>query len=75
MRFSRGYVAAMYIGIGTLLLIMILVPTTLVRAMAEPHIAAAAFHEGWARTTRYVPLRVAGTQIRARLPRPATRRR
>ena len=61
--------------VGTLLLIMILVPTTLVRAMAEPHIAAAAFHEGWARTTRYVPLRVASTQIRARLPRPAARRR
>lgn len=55
--------------VATMLIVLILVPTTLIRAMAEPHLAAAAFQEGWARTTRYEPLRVAGSQLRGRLAR------
>lgn len=53
--------------VGTMLLFMILVPTTLLRAMSEPHLAAAAFQQGWTTTTRYAPLRLAGSQLRARL--------
>ena len=55
--------------VGTMLLFMILVPTTLVRAMAEPHLAAASLHDTWTRTARYEPLRTAGSQLRARLVR------
>jgi hypothetical protein len=42
---------------------MILVPGTLFRAMAEPHLAIASAQETWSRTTHYTPLRVAGGQL------------
>jgi hypothetical protein len=47
----------------TMLLFMILVPGTLFRAMAEPHLAIASAQETWSRTTHYTPLRVAGGQL------------
>jgi hypothetical protein len=53
----------------TMLLFMILVPGTLFRAMAEPHLAIASVQETWSRTTHYTPLRVAGAQFLSRLRR------
>lgn len=51
----------------TMLLFMILVPGTLFRAMAEPHLAIASAQETWTRTTHYTPLRVAGGQLWSRI--------
>jgi hypothetical protein len=51
----------------TMLLFMILVPGTLFRAMAEPHLAIASVQETWSRTTHYTPLRVAGGQLWSRI--------
>lgn len=53
--------------VGTMLFFMLLVPLTLIRAMAEPHIAAASYHDTWSRITRYEPFVVAGSQLRQRL--------
>lgn len=53
----------------TMLLFMILVPTTLLRAVAEPHLAAASFQETFVSTARYQPIRIAGSQLRRRLGR------
>ena len=55
--------------VGAMLLFMIAVPTLLIRAMAEPHLAVASLNDTWNRTVRYQPLRTATTQLRARLPR------
>jgi hypothetical protein len=51
----------------TMLLFMILVPGTLFRAMAEPHLAIASVQETWSRTTHYTPLRAAGGQLWSRI--------
>jgi hypothetical protein len=51
----------------TMLLFMILVPSTLFRAMAEPHSAVASVQETWSKSTNYVPLRTAGGQLWSRM--------
>jgi hypothetical protein len=63
--------AALYnlLLVGAMLLFMIAVPTMLIRATAEPHLAVTSLNDTWSRTLRYAPLRTAGAQLRARLPR------
>ena len=53
--------------IFTMLFFMILVPGTLFRAMAEPHLALSAAQDTWHRTVNYQPLRAAGGQFWSRI--------
>jgi hypothetical protein len=55
--------------IFTMLFFMILVPGTLFRAMAEPHLALSAASDTWHRTVNYQPLRAAGGQFWQRIRR------
>jgi hypothetical protein len=55
--------------IFTMLFFMILVPGTLFRAMAEPHLALSAASDTWHRTVNYQPLRAAGGQFWQRFRR------
>jgi hypothetical protein len=50
-----------------MLFFMILVPGTLFRAMAEPHLALSAASDTWHRTVNYQPLRAAGGQFWQRI--------
>jgi hypothetical protein len=53
--------------IFTMLFFMILVPGTLFRAMAEPHLALSAASDTWHQTVNYQPLRAAGGQFWQRI--------
>jgi hypothetical protein len=52
----------------TMLLFMILVPTTIMRALGEPSGALVSVQQTWRNTTHYQPLREAGTRLWSRRP-------
>jgi hypothetical protein len=53
----------------TMLLFMIVMPSLLFRAMAEPSLAFASVQDSWSRATHYAPLRIAGARVMSRFRR------